>query len=210
MQLPPVNAAGFTLKSYWTCWWDRTNFNFGQTNATAATKTVTFSFDLPARAKVTSAKVHSVWKGTLCGFDKKTVAGKEPDANGFVELDNVDPSARSIDVEFYFVALRHDNCVEEDVFKERVEANHESPALISEVYLLIEYEEDKGGYIYHAENGEFVPYVFYRAEGGVLVPYYLFGAPRDYELVTQNMLTASGDQFYTSDGKTFQVVGGEA
>ena len=221
-----VDVDGFNLNATWNCYC-RDNSSGGYSvwqvpsELPKASKTITFTYEMPKRAKINSVKVHSSWGGSLFGINGKFVDGVAVGDDGFVIVDNPDDSATSIAVEFLFVAEKDNpQVVHEREIEDILNAglsdhtytigSHTSSALVSEVYLLIEYEEDKGGYIYHAENGELVPYVFYRAEGGVLVPYYLFGAPRDYELVTQNMLTASGDQFYTADGKTFQVVGGEA
>lgn len=221
-----IDADGFNLNSTWSCWYkyDVNNdyaYSQGQTKATEATKNVTFAFELPARAEIISAKVHSKWSGTFSGIDVNTINGVEPDADGFVTIDGVEASALSVDVEFLFVAERDDleehvggmSWNDPDIWPDNQTTPkylpHTSSAIISEVYLLIEYEEDKGGYIYHAENGVLVPYNFYRAEGGVLVPYYMFGAPYDYELVTQNLLTADGENLRTADDEQFKVLGGE-
>lgn len=204
-----VDVDGFNLNSTWTCWSDffSDGYGTGQTPATEATQTVTFTYKLPALSKIVSAKVHSTWKGTLCGFSVATVDGKERDADGFVDIDGVDPSATSLSVDFLFVAERDEMCAEMGL-GDRVENNHTSSAIISEVYLLIEYEENDGGYIYHAEDGVLVPYNFYRAEGGVLVPYNLFGIPGAYDPDTQSLLTANGEQFLTSLSEQFKVTGG--
>ena len=203
-----VDVDSFNLNSTWTCWSEITqdDFEYGQTPATEATQTVTFAYKLPAMSKIVSAKVHSTWKGTLCGFSVATVNGKTRDADGFVDIDGVDPSATSLNVDFLFVAERDEMCAE--MALERVENNHTSSAVVSDVYLLIEYEENDGGYIYHAEEGVLVPYNFYRAEGGVLVLYNVFGIPGDYEPETQSLLTANGEQLLTSLSEQFKVTGG--
>ena len=183
-----IDADGFSLNSKWSCWYkydinNNNAFSQGQTKASEATKTITFTYELPTRAKNISARVHSKWLGTTNGIDVNTINGVEPDADGFVTISGVEASASSVDVEFLFVAER-------DTLSEHGYTNtspnywpegqttpkyneHTSSAVISEVYLLIDYEEDVGGYIYHAEGGELVPYQLYHAENGVLVPYQL-------------------------------------
>jgi hypothetical protein len=227
-QLPPIYADDFNLNATWDCYglfpsngdsYDDMRV-WHSPQEPDASNTVTFAYELPKRATIKHVKVHSKWSGSTHGINKKTVNGVEVDADGFAVIETPDESANSIAVEFAFVAGTDDiwdahshvlyqiaDGGEDD--RAYSVGSHTSSVKVTEVYLLIEYEDDQGGYIYHAENGVLVPYNFYRAEGGVLVPYNMFGVPHDYEIVTQNLLTADGENLRTSDDKQFKVTGGE-
>lgn len=220
MEPTRVDYPSFNLHSHSKCqsgWGKNVNgyYQFGSiySHPDIDSKTVVFEFSIPPRAKIKSAKVHSTWGSCLFGYAMKKVAGLSPDADGFVEVAPPAETDTSLSVVFQFQSLPHsdpkshsDNLVPGE-YHDPIYL-HTSSASVDNVYLLIEYE-DTGGYIYHAENGVLVPYNFYRAEGGVLVPYYMFGAPYDHEVVTQNLLTADGENLRTSDDKQFKVLGGE-
>lgn len=204
-----------TCQAGWTKKVDGTYYQFGtiRYEPTIDSKTVVFELSLPARAKIKSAKVHSTWGSCLFGYAMKKVDGLSPDTDGFVEVTPPAETDASLSVSFQFQSMPHSSPsshvddITPGTYHDPYFA-HTSAASVTDVYLLIEYE-DIGGYIYHAENGVLVPYNFYRAEGGVLVPYYMFGAPCDYELVTQNLLTADGENLRTADDEQFKVLGGE-
>lgn len=224
-QLPPIYAEGFSLNATWNCYYrcyESGGYSVWQepSGLPQASNVVTFSYELPKRAKVKNVKVHSKWEGSLFGIRGKAVNGVDVGDDGFVTIDNFDDSKTSISVEFLLTAEKddprsyHKDDIENYEISSAVDktitlGSHTSSVKVTEVYLLIEYEDDQGGYIYHAENGVLVPYNFYHAEGGVLVPYYMFGAPYDHEVVTQNLLTADGENLRTSDDKQFKVTGGE-
>lgn len=218
-----IDAKSINLDATWSCFF-RDNSSGGysvwQTEA-KATKTVSFEYTLPKNVVIKSAKVHSVWSGSLFGIEKGTVNSVEPDTDGFVLIDVPDPSETLLTVEFGFIARRddpydiHGNEISDLMDVGQLDetytlGTHTSSALVDQIYLLIEYE---GGteYIYHAEGDTLVPYRFYRAESGALVPYNLFGTPGAYvedDDDTSQFYTVSGEQFFTSDGNTFKVLGG--
>jgi hypothetical protein len=192
--------------------------------ATTAQHTVTFDLTgLPEGATVTGATVYATLGNPMHGVEISTINGVSVGVDGEKSVPiTVANSATSVVVNFVYKceAAPHvhyfdgspqtghywdGDTLEVYIFK----AEHEGVVSYSNVYLLVEYKtEGAGGYIYRAENGVLVPYNFYHAENGALVLYNLLGTSGDYERVTQNMITADGEQFYTSDGNSFKVLGG--
>lgn len=153
-----VDIPDFTLVSSWTCKYGLVmgeGYHNDQTSASTATKTVTFDYSIPDGAIVQSAKIHSSWSGTLYGISSRKVAGETLDDEGFVIVDNLDASSMSLDVVFSFVALRD---AERSHYQttgltvgEVYTHSHQSTATVSDVYLLIEFEDTY-------TPPEFVPY----------------------------------------------------
>lgn len=190
-----VDHDGVSLTSTWTV----TENSNGQLVITqgpsTATKTITFAYDLPSNIEVKSAKVHTSWGSPLGGFAIRTVNGVEPDSNGFVDVD-ITPEDTSTSVELKYKSYGNRNSV----------GQHRGVAKITEIYLLIEYAQTSC--IYRAEGSLLVPYQFYRAENGELVPYQFIGNPGiPEERPAQLLYTAGGEQFYTSGGVIFKVLG---
>lgn len=161
----PVYADDFNLSSTWKCdymWSNNDGYINDQTTPSTVEKTVTFNFNIPAGATVTSAKVHSSWGGTLYGADIKRVAGQTIDSDGFVTVETPSAGDTSMAVVFTFKASADDyrshwnqgGHNEEGEFV----VNHTSSATIKDVYLLLEYTVDSG-----AETGILTPYNLYRA-----------------------------------------------
>lgn len=185
--MAPIKASDFTLTSSWTCsWWlyielpvNISHLMSSATDASLASETVTFTgLSIPSGAKVKSAKVHSSWGGSLYGIDTRTVNGKTPDSEGFVEIEPPASGATSVEVIFRFRAKKDDPDTHiTGPLAEGVTYTHDhsSSVKVSEVYLLIELEGG-GGYVYRAENGKLVPYQLHHAENGKLVPYRLHKA----------------------------------
>lgn len=186
----------FNLTSSWTVVTGSNGVKEITSGPSTASRTVTFAYELPAGAKVKSAKVHADWGNPLSGFATRTINGVTPDGDGFVDVE-IDPEATSIDVMFKFKANGNTTST----------GNREAVACMTDVYLLIE-TSGGSGYIYHAENGELVPYKFYRAEGGVLVPYLLSCTLEPTPTTVSQFYTAGGDTFFTADGNNFKVLGG--
>lgn len=180
IKVPDGTPLSFNLKASWSCLYrynsSTNNYNVWTTDA-ESTESVSFEYNLPANAVIRGAKVHSSWGGSLFGIKTGAINGVEPDAEGFVEIDPSLATETSLTVEFFFEASKDnprnhltDEFIEGSAVDKTITlGSHTSSAIVSDVYLLIEYETS--GNIYHAENGELVPYKLYRAEGGVLVPY---------------------------------------
>lgn len=177
----------FTLTASWNC---STVYRYeiatggkylGSTNTTSdltyPTKTVRFPVNLPTGAKVQSAKVFASHTTGLFG-GKLHIAGIGLSDDGFVTLESPDFSAGYVDIEFQWNAYtdgaggHSSNPPAYNGSTSQTRSNsHQSPTTVSDIYLLIEYENS--GIIYRAENGVLVPYKLYHAEGGALVPYLL-------------------------------------
>jgi len=189
-----VDADSFNLSSEWRVVTGSNGVPTITEGPSTATKVVTFVYNIPAGAMVKSAKVHSTWGSPLSGYAIRTVNGVTPsDSNGWMVDVEIDPAKTAVEVDFAFKANGNTTTT----------GYHSASASVSDIYLLI---ETIGGCIYHAEEGVLVPYSFYRAKNGVLVLYTLFGATGT--LVTQNLLTSSGEQLQTSAGESFKVLGG--
>lgn len=219
--MSPIRVDDFSLTSTWTC---RVVYTYNTSDATVtssctqsnlqtAKRTVSFPVSLSLGEKVVSAKVHANHTGGLLG-GKFTINGVGPDDDGFVTLDSVGDSTDAIDVEFAWKAYTDSSNAHRTEYPpydgsstKTVTKNHESPSNITDIYLLIE-TSGGSGYIYHAENGELVPYKFYRAEGGVLVPYLLSCTLEPTPTTVSQFYTAGGDTFFTADGNNFKVLGG--
>lgn len=153
----------FNLTSSWTVVTGSNGVKEITSGPSTASRTVTFAYELPAGAKVKSAKVHADWGDPLSGFATRTINGVTPDENGFVDVE-IDPEATSIDVVFRFKANGNTTAT----------GNRSATANMTNVYLLIE-TSGGSGYIYRAVGGALVPYKFYHVEDGVLVPYQITG-----------------------------------
>ena len=183
MWQPPITADDFVLKPSWTCtvtyYYDssgnHTSTTTGQSDARPVSNDVLFPVSLPPGTKIRGAKVHSAHTTGLHGGAFR-VNGKNPDSDGFVELDTFEVVDGCIAVTFTWTAYRDSTTAHNGeapaytgTSSQTVTKSHNSPSTVSEVYLLI--DTVAGGCIYHAENGELVPYQLYHAEDGVLVPY---------------------------------------
>lgn len=187
--MDPIRVDDFNLNASWSCYarsHSAGGFSLWQSEA-KVTKKVVFSYELPKNTVIKSARVHSLWSGSLFGIDAKTVNGVEPDEDGFVAVDPADATETALEVEFFFKATQHGNSYTEMVNEHwAVEGalesgrddvtytvgSHTSSAKVSDVYLLLEIES-AGGVVHRAEGGKLVPYRLCRAEGGKLVPYRL-------------------------------------
>lgn len=164
-----VEASDFNLNSTWTCTyaWTDDGYFCNQSDASTATHTVTFEFEIPEGATVKSAKVHSSWGGTMYGIESRKVAGLIPDADGFVTVSTPDAADTTLSVTFSFVAKR-------DVYNSHYDAgnmtvgewtkNHTSSASITDVYLLIELEDVSSGDVTGSDGSTLVQYAIYHAE----------------------------------------------
>ena len=131
-----VYADDFSLQS---TWYVSTGSNGNLTitsGPTTATKTVTFSYDLPDDAIVTSARVYSTWGSPLSGFAIRTVDGVNPTSttDGYVDV-SLDASASSINVQFKFKANGNTTS----------QGNRVGTTNVSNVYLLIDYTTGGSG-----------------------------------------------------------------
>lgn len=161
----PVRVDDFNLSSTWTCdyiWTDDDGYANWQSTPSTVKKTVTFNFNIPTGATVTSAKVHSSWSGTLYGADIRRVAGQTIDSDGFVTVDIPSNGATSMDVEFTFKALPDSKNSHWNQGGSNTEGEfmveHSSSAVIKDVYLLLEYTIDGTG-----GTSILTPYTLYRA-----------------------------------------------
>lgn len=194
--MDPIKAPDFALTSSWTVVTGSNGVKEITSGPTTDSRTITFTYELPYGAKVTSAKVHADWGSPLSGFAVHTINGVTPGDDGMVDV-TIDPAQTSVNVVFAFKAMGDTTST----------GNRSATATMTDVYLLLE-TTGGTGCIYHAEDGVLVPYNFYHAEGGVLVPYNLFGIPGAYDPDTQSLLTANGAQFLTSLSEQFKVTGG--
>lgn len=156
-------VADFNMTSEWTVVTGSNGVKEITSGPTTASVPVTFTYELPSGANVTSAKVHANWGSPLSGFAIRTINGVTPDSDGMVNVE-INPAATSITVTFRFKANGNTTAT----------GNRSAVASLTDVYLLIE-TSGGSGYIYRVENGVLVPYKFYRAEGGKLVPYQITG-----------------------------------
>ena len=189
-----VDAADFSLVSYWKVVTGSNGVKEITEGPSTATNTVTFAYDIPGLVKVQRARVHSTWGDPLSGYALRTVNGVTPDADGMVDVE-IDTSQNSIDVVFSFRANGNTTST----------GDRSGAASVSDVYLLIE-TKGGSGYLYRFENGELVPYKFHRVENGALVPYLLM-CTLEPTTVSQ-LYTSAGETVYTADGNNFKVLGG--
>lgn len=181
-----VQADNFILISSWRCvvvYFYNSNGSFQrvysrtQYDPSTGTNTVSFPVDIPASAKIKSAKVHAIYTASW-GSGTFLINGTTPDENGFVTLTDPDWSTGSINVEFSYTADK-DSLYNHDGGYPTYNGSstrsrtfyHSSEPEVSEIYLQLEYQT--GSVIYHAENGILVPYQLFYAENGELVPYQL-------------------------------------
>ena len=189
-----VSAEDFNLTSEWTVVTGSNGVKEITSGPSTASRPVTFAYELPAGAKVKSAKVHADWGNPLSGFATRTINGVTPDGDGFVEVE-IDPAATSITVTFRFKANGNTTAT----------GNRSAVASMTEVYLLIE-TKGGSGYLYRLENGELVPYKFHRVENGTLISYLLMCTLDPSAITVSQFCTSAGESLYTADGQHFKAL----
>lgn len=141
-----IPASGLSLTSSWKCTYELNpdnGFLSSQSTPTTARKTVRFKLNsLPAGAVISSARVHSIWKGSMTGYRIATINGKQPNTNDMVIIDNPAAGASYVDVEFAFSAYTDNasNHWTELQYDQTYTANHTTTANVSEIYLRIYYD----------------------------------------------------------------------
>lgn len=145
------SVSDLSLKSTWTCtYYIEVDWNNGiadetycstQSRPTTASYTQSFPLSLPTNAKINSTRVHAVFGSGLTGCAVKTVGGKVPGSDGFVTIDNPAVTDTSVNVEFKFQAYKDSSSAHDSSATTAKQThNHTSISIVSEVYLLIDYD----------------------------------------------------------------------
>lgn len=180
-----VTTSDFSLTSNWTCtvvylYNSSGSFNSvysrTQTTPSIGTKTITFSTGLPTSAKILSAKVYATYTTTGWGDGNFKINNTKISSGGSITLDSSSLSSGSVSVTFTWQANKDTSTNHDGQYpgyqgnsSESRTFSHPSTANVTNVYLLVEYQN--GSIIYHAENSVLVPYQLFHAENGELVPY---------------------------------------
>ena len=180
-----ITTSDFSLTSSWTCtivylYNSTGSFNGvssrSQTTPSKATKTVTFTTELPTTAKILSAKVYATYSLASWGSANFKINDTAISSGGYISLDTSSLSSGSVSLTFSLQANRDSNTNHDGAYptyngnsSQSRTFSHSSVANVTNVYLLVEYQN--GSVIYHAENGVLVPYQLFHAENGELVPY---------------------------------------
>lgn len=134
-----------------------------------ATRDITFKLDLPDYAVIDKAVLNFKAGSPICGAHLFHVEGNYPGTNGSKSVNiKIDAKATKRTVNFYFRGSGKEHT--------------QSDLYIFDVELTVTYHISVGPAVYHAEDGELVPYMLYHAEDGELIPYSLYKAVDD-ELV---------------------------
>ena len=179
-----VTIDNFSLTSNWNCkvtYTYKLNGTFSSASNSqgipiTATVTKTFNTGLPTTAKILSATLYWNYVAGINGGTFRVNDVIQSSGDGSVSLDVSSFSNGSIDVSFSYKANTDSSSSHNSSYPawegsttQTVTYTHSSSASISNVYLLVEYQN--GSVIYHAENGVLVPYQLFHAENGELVPY---------------------------------------